>query len=124
MPTYQTLPHQNLIDEQSISVSYDYKILQSNLGDGYESLAPNGIRNEIRKVQLTYKNLRPAEFNTVESFIRSNKGSGVVMYSLPGEGAVHWRIEPAFSTQYIGIAHYDPTYIVRSITITLRSHYP
>lgn len=124
MPTYQTLPHQELIDEQSISISYEYKILQSNLGDGYESIAPNGIRNEIRKVSLVYKNLRPTEFATVEAFIRAQRGSGVIMYSLPGEGSTHWRIEPSFSTQYIGIATYDPSLIVRSISITLKSHYP
>lgn len=122
MPT-RTLPLQNLIDDKDVTISHEYKIFESNLGDGYKQLAPNGINNETRTVSIKYKNLRPNDYNTVLSFIRSLKGVTPVYFTVPGESASLWTVDPAFQSISTITTSYDPSLIIRSITLTLRTHY-
>lgn len=117
------LPQQVLIDDRDQEVSYEYKIFESNLGDGYRQLAANGINNETRVVSLSYKNLRPTEYNEVLSFVRSLKGYQPCLYALPGEAASLWTVDSTFSTSQTAISNSDPTLIVRSIKLTLKTYY-
>jgi len=118
--TIDALPHQNLIDDKDLSISYEYKIFETTLGDGYRQLAPNGINNEVRTVTLTYKNLRVTEYNDVIQFIRALKGVKPVYYTLPGETQSVWTVNPNFTSTQIAISGEK---IIRSITITLRNYY-
>lgn len=123
MPVIQNLPLQHLIDDRDIQITHEYKIFESTLGDGYKQLAANGINNETRTVSIKYKNLRPNDYNTVLNFIRALKGVQPVFFTVPGETLSLWTVDPAFQSVSTITASYDPSLIIRSITLTLRTHY-
>lgn len=120
--TTQKLPLQHLIDDRDVNITYEYKIFESNLGDGYRQLAPNGINNETRTVSIKYKNLKPSEFKKVLDFIRSLKGVTPVYFTVPGEKQSLWTVDPSFQTSQTVIANYDKSLIIRSITLSMRSY--
>ena len=123
MPTISKLPLQNLIDDREISITHEYKIFESNLGDGYRQLAANGINNEVRTVSIKYKNLRPSDYKKVMDFVRALKGVTPVYYTVPGEKQQSlWTVDPSFQSQSTATASYDKSMIIRSITLTLRSY--
>lgn len=123
MPIIQNLPLQNMIDDRDIQITHEYKIFESNLGDGYRQLAPSGINNEVRTVSIKYKNLRPNDYNTVLNFIRALKGVQPVFFTVPGESLSLWTVDPSFQSISTATSRHDPSLIVRSIQLTLRTHY-
>lgn len=121
--TLRQLPLTQYIDHDNSTISYSYRILSAQFGDGYEQVAPDGINTENRTWSITYKNLPKDAFDTVISFIRSLKGVEPILATAAGESiATQWRIvKDSLSTSVTGISRNDQNIIVRSITFQLRS---
>lgn len=102
---FATLPLQNYLDDEQ-GVSYEYRVLKTQLGDGYSQVAPDGINSEMRKVTFTYRNLEIADFNTVMTFLRGLKGVTPFKATLHGEAAATtYRLDPASLTTTVTAKH-------------------
>lgn len=121
--TLRNLPYTNYIDHDNSTISYSYRVLSAQFGDGYEQVASDGINNESRTWTVFYKNLPKSEFDYVIAFLRSLKGVEPILAMAPGEYSnTQWRlVKDSLSTSVTAIANNDQTNIVRSITFSLRS---
>lgn len=121
--TLRKLPLTQYIDHDNSTISYSYRVLSAQFGDGYEQIAPDGPNNEVRTWSVTYKNLPKSEFDYVIGFLRSLKGAEPILAMAPGEYSnTKWRlVKDSLSTSVTAIANYDSSIIVRSITLQLRS---
>jgi len=120
--TLKTLPHQNLIADES-SFQYSYKVLEASFSDGYDQVAANGQNNEVITWSVQYKNLTPEYFNELMTFLRSLKGAEIVSATIPGESTSKtWRlVKDSLSVSTTAISRHDTTKIIRSISFSLRS---
>ena len=121
--TLRNLPLTQYIDHDNSTISYSYRVLSAQFGDGYEQISPDGINNESRIWTVFYKNLPKSEFDYVIAFLRSLKGVEPILAIAPGEYTnTQWRlVKDSLSTSVTAIAHNDNSVIVRSITFSLRS---
>lgn len=64
------------------SVRPEIKILEAQFGDGYTQVAPDGL-NHIRDVlTLSWKMLRPAQADQIETFLRAHGGTTPFYYTI------------------------------------------
>lgn len=109
---FQTLPLQDMLDDEQ-GVSYEYRVLSAQFGDGYAQIAPDGINNEIRKVTFTYRNLEISDFNRVMTFLRGLKGATPFKVKLHGETQqTLYRLDPASLTSTVTAKHRNDTSVV------------
>ncbi len=121
--TLRQLPLTQYIDHDNSTISYSYRILSAQFGDGYEQVVSDGINTESRTWSINYKNLPKDAFDAVIAFVRSLKGVEPILATAPGESiATQWRIvKDSLSSSVTGISRNDQNIIVRSITFQLRS---
>jgi phage-related protein len=52
----------------------DIKLYVAEFGDGYEQVVPNGLNHMRRKLSLSWDSLTPTDSNTIDSFLKTQKG--------------------------------------------------
>lgn len=60
----------------------EFKVLESDFGDGYTRATGDGMNNIRRIVSLTWDWLTAVQADEIETFIRSHKGAQAFLYTL------------------------------------------
>lgn len=87
------LPLQNLISLDS-SIEVKYAALSAQFGDGYEQVAPMGINRKSKVWSIAYRNMNPANAQTILNFLDSVEGYQAFYATPRGEAEQKWRLIP------------------------------
>lgn len=80
--TFPALPLPDLPE----GVSTDYRTEETQFGDGYKIVAPDGINTRQDTIELSWTNISQTEFNAVKSFVEVHAPATPFLYT-PVDGA-------------------------------------
>lgn len=73
----------------STSLTQKPKTFNAQFGDGYEQATPNGLNNVLEEWNLTFKDIKDAEYFQIKGFLKSMKGTVAFQWLTP-DGDLLW----------------------------------
>jgi len=105
-PTATTLKY-----DQSSKANYNVRSIQSDFGDGYQEVTPDGINHIVQNGTLSHQLLSAADALTLRNFLKANCGTSTLVTILnmmedPTGGTTLDVYLQSWSESYVG-THYN-----------------
>jgi len=106
MATYPTVKY-----DQRSKANYDVRSIQSDFGDGYQEVTPDGINYIVQNGTIAHQLLTLSEASTLRNFLKANCGTSnlvtIINYMEDPTGATTLNVYlQSWSETYIG-THYN-----------------
>lgn len=98
------------ITDNNVEITDTPNLLKSEFGDGYASVAPNGINHIEMRASVIWKTLTRSQRDTLVSFFRERGGYKNFEWQPPSESeSYYWKCEDWKSSAAVAPNHYNVT---------------